>query len=59
MERTTDLSKSTIARGAQHFARVVAPDDRVAAGEALRDKIPRAQHGRWNELCPVSPCPKG
>jgi uncharacterized protein (DUF2252 family) len=26
------------------------PDARVAAGKALRDKIPREQHGRWNEI---------
>ena len=27
---------------------IVSPDARIAAGKALRDKIPREQHGRWN-----------
>ena len=30
-------------------AHIVSPDVRVAAGKALRDRIPREQHGRWNE----------
>ena len=28
-------------------AHIVSPDDRSAAGKALRDKVPREQHGRW------------
>ena len=50
MERATDVTNSSIYRGAGHFAHIVAPDARVAAGKALRDKIPREQHGRWNEI---------
>lgn len=51
MERETDITKSSISRGvARHFAHIKAPDAQVAAGKALRDKIPREQHGRWNEI---------
>ncbi len=28
---------------------IVSPDDRAAAGKALREKIPRAQHGQWKD----------
>src|SRR5271169_3920642 len=31
-----------------HALHVVSPDEWMAAGKALRDKIPREQHGRWN-----------
>jgi len=27
---------------------IVSENERMAAGKALRDKIPREQHGRWN-----------
>jgi len=50
MERETDITKSSISRGARHSAHTIAPEARVAAGKALRDKIPREQHGRWNEI---------
>ena len=50
MERATDLTKSSVSRDAGHFAHIVAPEARVAAGKALRDKIPRERHGRWNEI---------
>jgi Uncharacterized protein conserved in bacteria (DUF2252) len=50
MKRTTDVTKSSISPGAGHFAHIVAPDALFAAGKALRDKIPREQHGRWNEI---------
>jgi uncharacterized protein (DUF2252 family) len=50
MERTKDVTKSSISRGAGHFAHIVAPEARVAEGKALRDTIPREQHGRWNEI---------
>jgi uncharacterized protein (DUF2252 family) len=49
MERTKDVAKSSISRGAGHFAHIVAAETRVAEGKALRDKIPREQLGRWNE----------
>ena len=47
MKRATAVTKSSISRGAGHFGHIVAPDARVAEGKALRDKIPREQHGRW------------
>jgi uncharacterized protein (DUF2252 family) len=50
MERPTDIAKDSITRDPEHVAHIVAPEARVAAGKALRDKIPREQHGRWNEI---------
>lgn len=50
MERATDITKSSISRGAGHFAHIMTPDARVAAGKALRNKIPREQHGQWNGI---------
>jgi hypothetical protein len=50
MERTTKITKSSISRGAGHFAHIVTPNARVAAGKALRDKIPIEQHARWNAI---------
>ena len=44
MERATDITKSPISRGVGYFAHM------VAAGKALRGKIPREQHGRWKEI---------
>lgn len=46
MKRTKDIAKTPGPRSAVH---IVSPDERAAAGKALRDKIPREQHGRWNE----------
>jgi uncharacterized protein (DUF2252 family) len=50
MERATDVLERSISRGARHFAHIVAPDARIAAGKALRDEISREQHGRWNGI---------
>jgi hypothetical protein len=50
MGRATDLTKCLISRGARNVACIVAPDDRVAAGKALRNNVPREQHGQWNEI---------
>lgn len=50
MERATDVTKSSISPDAGRLAHIMAPEARVAAGKALRDKIPREQHGRWNEI---------
>ena len=47
MERTKNIAQTTASPTA---APIVSLDDRVAAGKALRDKIPREQHGRWNEV---------
>jgi len=47
MERTKNIAQTTASPTA---ARIVSLDDRVAAGKALRDKISREQHGRWNEV---------
>ena len=30
-------------------ANIVSPNNRAAAGKALRDKIPREQHGGWKQ----------
>jgi len=49
MKRTKDIAKTTASRSAVH---IVSPNERAAAGKALRDKIPREQHGRWNEVPP-------
>lgn len=46
MERAIDIAK-TASRSAAH---VVSPDDRIAAGKALREKIPREHLGRWKEV---------
>jgi hypothetical protein len=50
VERATDVTKSSTSHGTGHFAHIVAPDARVAAGKSLRDKIPHEEHGRWNEI---------
>ena len=44
-------SAEDIARiSALHDApRMASPDERIAAGKALRDKTPRNQHGVWKE----------
>jgi hypothetical protein len=47
MERAKNIARTTASPPA---ACIVSPDDRVAAGKALRDKIPREQHGLWNEV---------
>jgi uncharacterized protein (DUF2252 family) len=50
MERATNITKNAISRDAGHFAHIVAPHARVAEGKALRNRIPREQHARWNEI---------
>jgi uncharacterized protein (DUF2252 family) len=50
MERTQDIFETTLRHGAVHGAQVVSPFARAAAGKALRDKIPREQHGSWNRV---------
>jgi uncharacterized protein (DUF2252 family) len=45
MKRTEGMSKATTPRPAAHL---VSRKERVAAGKALRDKVPREQHGRWH-----------
>jgi uncharacterized protein (DUF2252 family) len=48
MERTIDIAKASEFRSAAQVMHIVSPDVRVAAGKALRDKLPREQHGVWN-----------
>jgi uncharacterized protein (DUF2252 family) len=48
MERAKHIIEPTTSPSAAHALHVVSPDARAAAGKALRDKIPREQHGRWN-----------
>ena len=44
-----DIAKDVVKPAASGVAaHIVSPDARVAAGKALRDRIPREQHGRWN-----------
>jgi hypothetical protein len=55
-----DVVKPAAFGGAAH---IVSPDARVAAGKALRDRIPREQHGRWRcefyRVIAESPAEKG
>ena len=46
MKRKKTDSKASTPRDGAH---IVSPDERAAAGKALRDKIPREQHGAWKE----------
>ena len=48
MERTRQMVEPTPSFGASHALHVVSPDEWIAAGKALREKIPREQHGRWD-----------
>jgi hypothetical protein len=50
MERTKDITRPTISRSGPHVERITSPGERAAAGKALRDKIPREQLGRWNDI---------
>jgi len=50
MEHTRHIVESTSAFFASPALHVVSPGARMAAGKALRDKIPREQHGRWNGI---------
>jgi hypothetical protein len=46
-KRTKNITKTKTSRVTVH---IVLPHERKAAGKALRDKIPRQQHGRWDEF---------
>ena len=48
MEHMRHIVKSTSSFGTSPALHIVSPDARIAAGKALRDQIPREQHGRWN-----------
>jgi hypothetical protein len=50
MERTIDIPKTTTSGHPVHAVHIVPPGERVAAGKALRDKLPREQLGRWNDI---------
>jgi uncharacterized protein (DUF2252 family) len=45
MKRTQEIAQTEFP-GSAH---IVSRENRVAVGKALRDKIPRKQHGRWKE----------
>jgi hypothetical protein len=46
MRESQAIVKTALPGGATH---IVSRRNRVAIGKALRDKIPRKQHGRWKE----------
>src|SRR5579872_76490 len=46
MKYANTTSKTSVLVNAPH---ILAPDAKIAAGNALRDKIPREQHKRWSE----------
>src|SRR6516162_4443202 len=48
MERPRHIVEPTSSFGVSPAPHIVSPDARMAAGKALRDKIQREQHGRWN-----------
>lgn len=47
MKSTKEIAKTPAAVSAAH---ILPPDDRAAAGKALRDKVPREWHGGWKEF---------
>lgn len=47
MDRASNRSEARRKPGAGTTPHIVSPDDRVATGKALRDKLAREQHGRW------------
>ena len=47
MKRAKDIAKTPAAVTSAH---IISPDDRAAAGKALRDKVPREWHGGWKEF---------
>jgi hypothetical protein len=47
MKRATNIAKTKTSRSTVH---IVSPNERTAAGKALREKIPRQQQGRWSEF---------
>jgi uncharacterized protein (DUF2252 family) len=46
-KRTKDIAKT---KGSRLRVHIVSPDERTAAGKALRDKTTRQQHGKWGEF---------
>ena len=47
MTRAKETFKASAPVNVPH---ILSPDDRAAAGKALRDKIPREWHGGWKEF---------
>ena len=47
IKRANAISKTAAPASAAH---IVSADDRAAAGKALRDNLPREQHGKWKEF---------
>src|SRR5579871_4881288 len=47
MRHANEISKAPSSVSALH---IVPPDQRIAAGKALRDKVPREWHGGWKEF---------
>jgi uncharacterized protein (DUF2252 family) len=47
MKRTKEIAKIA---GPGTTTKIISPDDRAAAGKALRDKLPREQHGGWKRI---------
>jgi hypothetical protein len=47
MDRASDKSEARTKQAAGATPHIVSPDDRAAAGKALRDKLAREDHGRW------------
>jgi uncharacterized protein (DUF2252 family) len=47
IKRAKAISKPAAPASAAH---IVSADDRAAAGKALRDNLPREQHGKWKEF---------
>jgi Uncharacterized protein conserved in bacteria (DUF2252) len=44
MERARHIAKTTASDGTTH---IISAADQATAGKALRDKVPRNQHGQW------------
>jgi uncharacterized protein (DUF2252 family) len=47
MDRASSKSEARTKPAAGATPHIVSPDDRAAAGKALRDKLAREDHGRW------------
>src|ERR1700751_2938929 len=47
MDRASNRSEARTKPASGTAPHIVSPDDRAAAGKALRDKLAREQHGRW------------
>jgi hypothetical protein len=46
MKRSKDIAKTPVP---VNGANIISPDNRAAAGKALREKVPREQHAVWKE----------